>query len=99
MLLARGTVSMEAVRDVIRAQIERTIYELVTWLPSVWLLLAYVREQPSARTAVLTIVFGIWATGNLSVIGEGTSMIVLPGLVGALGLAWVTMRGWRLRAR
>src|SRR5690349_13219032 len=31
LLLARGTVSMEEVRDVIRAQIERTIYELVTW--------------------------------------------------------------------
>lgn len=30
-LLAEGTVSMEEVRDVIRAQIERTIYELVTW--------------------------------------------------------------------
>src|SRR5688500_6250748 len=30
-LLADGTVSMEEVRDVIRAQIERTIYELVTW--------------------------------------------------------------------
>lgn len=75
------------------------IYELVTWLPSVWLLLAYVRAVPSARTAVLTIVLGIWATGNLSVIGEGTSMIVLPGLVGALGVAWAAMRGWRLPAR
>jgi hypothetical protein len=30
-LLADGTLSMEEVRDVIRAQIERTIYELVTW--------------------------------------------------------------------
>jgi hypothetical protein len=30
-LLARGTVAVEPVRDAIRAQIERTIYELVTW--------------------------------------------------------------------
>jgi hypothetical protein len=30
-LLSEGTVSVEEVRDVIRAQIERTIYELVTW--------------------------------------------------------------------
>jgi hypothetical protein len=30
-LLARGTVGVEEVRDAIRAQIEKTIYELVTW--------------------------------------------------------------------
>jgi hypothetical protein len=30
-LLSRGTVPMDAVRDAVRGQIEKTIYELVTW--------------------------------------------------------------------
>jgi hypothetical protein len=30
-LLSNGTVSMDAVRDAVRGQIEKTIYELVTW--------------------------------------------------------------------
>jgi hypothetical protein len=75
------------------------IYELVMWLASAWLLLAYAREQPSARIAVLSLLLGMWATGNLAVIAERSSLVVLPALVGGLGLAWMTTREWRLRAR
>jgi hypothetical protein len=74
-------------------------YELATWLAVMWLLLAYAREQPHDRATVWWIVLGLIATANLAVIAQRTALVVLPGVLALVILAWMIRRAWPLAAR
>jgi hypothetical protein len=74
-------------------------YELATWLAVIWLLLAYARERPHDQSTVWWIVLGLMATANLAVIAQRTALVVLPGVLAVLVLAWMVRRAWPLAAR
>jgi hypothetical protein len=57
------------------ASLHAGVYELTTWLATVWLLLAHARQVPAARPVVYASAVVIWCSGTLAVVGETTALL------------------------